>query len=219
MGNLIVTECVNSFLCHQNCVTYGAFLSFGQSCFSTGSCYCCIDNFGVSFSRNNFLRYGDLATLGAFLSFCKTGFGAGCILAIEGFGVGVRTFNLGVFVVNGYDAFCFVSAFLGSYCNDCSTFANCLNETVGIDFCHTIVAGTPHYISNCRCFRCKGCCKSLATTDSHIKSSLIQGYARNARDRAVIDAFKVLLSACHIKNAGIGFFSTEFHNCIHNSIY
>ena len=45
---VFVTKCVNSFLSYDNCVTYGAVLTFGKTGSGTSRSYCCVDNLGVA---------------------------------------------------------------------------------------------------------------------------------------------------------------------------
>ena len=43
-----VIKCCNNFLWDQYFAANGTVLAFGKTCFGTGCCYCCINNFGVA---------------------------------------------------------------------------------------------------------------------------------------------------------------------------
>ena len=72
IGDHIVIECVNYFLCNENFVTYGAVLAFCLTCSSTSSSYRLVNNLGVPLCCNNFLCNENFVTYGAVLTFCLT---------------------------------------------------------------------------------------------------------------------------------------------------
>ena len=84
-----------------------------------------------------------------------------------------------------------------------------------------MVAGTPRYFL-VRCVSgINGSLKSILKICITIKGKSVgvQSYTFNTRDITAVEGIKELLSACQIKNAGIGFVSEEFFNCSYNIIY
>ena len=73
-----MTLCRNNSLSNENCITYGAVLTFCETGFCAGGSNSFINHFSMTLCRNNSLSNKNCVTYGAVLTFCKTGFGAGC---------------------------------------------------------------------------------------------------------------------------------------------
>ena len=80
IGNLGVSESLNSFLFYKYLVTNRAVLTLGKTCVFTVGSNSRIGNLGVTESRNRLLCLENLATDRALLTFGKTGLLAGRLL-------------------------------------------------------------------------------------------------------------------------------------------